>query len=352
MRSFSCQVCGNILVAENSVCMRCGTAQGLSPVLDAFLPVDTEAGRSLDGGRRQCANLAAAGCNWLVDDDRRDGLCASCRLTRVRPHDGDAAGLAAWASTESAKRRLVYQLLDLALPVVPLADEVGGLAFELLSSAEEPVTTGHANGVVTIDLAEGHDAHREALRLQMGEPYRTVLGHLRHEVGHYYWQVLVPEQAPENFRSLFGEEGLDYAEALKRHYGEGAPPNWVERYVSAYATAHPWEDWAETFAHYLHIRDTLQTAASYGMVVTGPRPAGSSGAGDELTAVPSPMGTDAALTSIDEIVATWLPLTYALNAVNRSMGRGDLYPFVLAPPVVAKLGFVHDLVSRRRVGPR
>ena len=129
-----------------------------------------------------CANAEVARCNWLVDAPGL--LCGSCALTRTRPADADIDALAAFADAEAAKRRLVYQLDDLGLPT-------DGVAFDLLSSAEEPVTTGHADGVVTIDLAEGDDAHREALRVQLAEPYRTMLGHLRHETGHYYWTVLV-----------------------------------------------------------------------------------------------------------------------------------------------------------------
>ena len=227
-----------------------------------------------------------------------------------------------WTGTS----RLVYQLDDLGLPT-------DGLAFDLLSSAEEPVTTGHADGVVTIDLAEGDDAHREALRVQLAEPYRTMLGHLRHETGHYYWTVLV-EPSPARFRELFGDERADYAEALQRHYSSPAPVGWEQEYVSTYATAHPWEDWAESFAHYLHIRDTLQTAAAYGMQVHGRAPLDSTPRED-------PDG-------FAEIVETWLPLTYALNAVNRSMGKDDLYPFVLSEAVLAKLAFVHDLVQMSR----
>ena len=349
MRAFSCGVCRNLLVAENSVCVACGTAQGFSPGVMRFLPVDVVSGASADGAV-QCGNLAAAGCNWLVDDGHASGLCASCRLTRTRPNDDDPAAMTQWGSTEAAKRRLVYQLLDLGLPVVPRSDDPRGLAFDLLSSTWSRVVTGHADGVVTIDLAEGHDAHREAMRVQMGEPYRTMLGHLRHEVGHYYWQVLVRGARPgvslwddeppalQRFRHLFGDERDDYRLALQRHYGQGAPAGWSTGHVSAYATAHPWEDWAETFAHYLHIRDTLQSAAAYGMVVTGPEEPGAA----DLVSLP--LEDNPAGDGIGAIVGTWLPLTYALNAVNRSMGSGDLYPFVLTPPVIAKLGVVHDLV--------
>ncbi len=190
------------------------------------------------------------------------------------------------------------------------------------------MTTGHADGVVTIDLAEVDDAHREAVRAQMAEPYRTVLGHLRHEIGHYYQPIVVADW--DACRALFGDEREDYQEALSRHYEQGAPDDWPERYVSAYATMHPWEDWAETFAHYLHIADTLQTALAYGVRVEGP---------PGMLAKPAPADGEFA-----SLMADWLPLTYALNALNRSMGAEDLYPFVLAPPVIEKLEFVHQSV--------
>ncbi len=343
MRSFTCQVCGNLLTFENSVCLRCSTDQGFSVARLQLVPV---------AGRRVCANLGAVGCHWLVEADGAAGgdLCLACRLTRTRPPATDLGSMASWARTETAKKRLVYQLLDLGLPVLPQAQDARGLAFDLLSSAAQPVTTGHADGVVTIDLAEGEDAHREAVRQKMGEPYRTLLGHLRHEVGHYYWQVLVEGNGLiasaggarlREFRSVFGDERVDYGQALQRHYGSGAPAGWQDTHVSAYATAHPWEDWAESFAHYLHILDTIQTASAYGMVVTGPQVAAPEQARD-LVALPT--DAQAQADSIEQVVATWLPLTYALNAVNRSMGQDDLYPFVLSAAVVAKLGLVHRAV--------
>ncbi len=345
MRAFGCDVCGNLLVAENSVCVSCGTAQGFSPAAMRLVPVGTAGA--------QCANLGPVGCNWLVDDPAdggAGGLCLSCRLTRTRPADDDPAGMAAWASTETAKRRLVYQLLDLGLPLRPWSagpgpDGVPGLAFDLLSSSLTAVTTGHADGVVTIDLAEGRDAHREAVRAQLGEPYRTMLGHLRHETGHYYWQVLATGPALDRVREVFGDDRADYAAALDRHYAQGAPPGWADAHVSAYAAAHPWEDWAETFAHYLHLRDTLQTAAAYGMVVAGPELPGRERLGrDPADLVALPLDDAGGDRPFDQLVATWLPLSYALNAVNRSMGKGDLYPFLLTPAVIAKLALVHDLV--------
>lgn len=319
MRTFSCPVCGHLVVFENFACLNCGTPLGYARAKRDVVALD---------GVTYCANADVARCNWLVEQPGQ--LCDSCSLTRTRPADGDAAAMAAFADAEAAKRRLVYQADDLGLTT-------DGVVFDLLSSAEEPVITGHADGVVTIDLAEGDHAHREALRVQLAEPYRTMLGHLRHETGHWYWTVLV-EPGPEPFRALFGDERADYTEALERHYSAPAPAGWEEHYVSSYATAHPWEDWAESFAHYLHIRDTLQTAAAYGVAVGGPDAQATPDA--PLDAVPreDPSG-------FEEIISTWLPLTYALNAVNRSMGKDDLYPFVLSPTVLQKLEFVHRAVT-------
>jgi hypothetical protein len=307
------------VVFENSACLNCGTPLGYSREKRTIVTLD---------GLARCANADVANCNWLVDQP--GARCGSCALTRTRPADGDAAGITAFARAEDAKRRLVYQLDDFGLTT-------DGVVFDLLSSAQEPVITGHADGVVTIDLAEGDDAHREALRVQLAEPYRTMLGHLRHETGHWYWTVLV-QSDPEPFRALFGDERADYAEALQKHYAAPAAAGWEERYVSSYATAHPWEDWAESFAHYLHIRDTLQTAAAYGILVRGPDAVAAPDAPLAATPREDPSG-------FAEIVGTWIPLTYAINAVNRSMGKDDLYPFVLSPTVVEKLEFVHRAVS-------
>jgi hypothetical protein len=333
VRAFTCPHCSALVFFENSVCLTCATAIGYSRAEGAFVEA---------ADRTRCANRSLATCNWFAEDD--GPLCGCCALTRTRPRDDDVEGLEAFALTEAAKRRLVYQLDDLGLPVVGRdVDPEGGLAFDLLSSANEPVVTGHANGVVTLDLAEGDAGHRERLRIQLAEPYRTLLGHLRHETGHWYWEVLVDRPGRgEDFRAVFGDERADYGEALQRHYDSNPPANWGDTFVSTYATAHPWEDWAETFAHYLHIRDTSQTAAAFGVVVNGPqnvqvRP-------DEgLVSEPQEASSD-----FDGIVAAWLPLTYALNAVNRSMGNTDLYPFVLAPAVLDKLRFVHDLVTADR----
>lgn len=325
MRAFTCGVCGQLLFFENSLCLRCSSRLGFVPSQLELVVVDESAQR--------CANVGLAECNWIVEDGQ--ALCRSCRLTRTRPPDGDADGLRAFAEAEKWKRRLLFQLLDLPLPI---GDD---LAFDLLSSRYGPVVTGHDDGVITLDLAESDDARRAQRRAELREPYRELLGHFRHEIGHYYWPKLV-EQAGEldRCRELFGDERLDYDEGLQRHYEQGPPPDWDDRHVSAYATMHPWEDWAETFAHYLHIRDTLQTAAGYNMIISAPARDAS------LTSAPEDDVDDE---PFDAIIDEWLPLTYALNAVNRSMGKEDLYPFTLAPRVIEKLAFVHERVKAVRV---
>lgn len=330
MRSFACGHCGHLVFFENTQCLNCSTALGFVPDELSMVALEGERAESL----HRCANAGLARCNWMVSAPGR--LCRSCELTRTRPGDHDPDGLTRFADTEQAKRRVMMQLLELELPgVTP-----GSLSFDLLSSAQAPVATGHADGLITIDLAESDDARREARRLELGEPYRTMLGHLRHELGHYFQPLIVSgDQAWTACRARFGDERNDYAQALERHYDNGPPLDWEKRYVSAYATMHSWEDWAETFAHYLHIRDTLETAWEFGIIVSGPRAVSHD---PSLRAVPRPdAGEDRAF---EDLLSEWLPLTYALNAVNRSMGSDDLYPFTLAQPVIEKLDFVHRCV--------
>lgn len=352
MRAFACPHCHALIFFENSVCLSCGSPLGyVRADGDMVVPEpDQEGGpgfvhRAAAGVlTRTCANLDLAGCNWLADDGAAEGLCSCCALTRTRPADDDPAGLAAFARTEAAKRRLVFELDTLGLPCTPrTADPERGLAFDLLSSTAASVTTGHDSGVITIDLAEGDDSHRERMRVSLDEPYRTLLGHLRHEIGHWYWEILVDGSSTDAaFRELFGDETLDYAQALASHYDDQTNRDaWRGTHVSHYAAAHPWEDWAETFAHYLHIRDTLQTAASYGVRLEGVDVPTTSSLATDPRAVK--------LDDFDAIVDTWLNVTSALNAVNRSMGKDDLYPFVLEPPVLAKLRFVHDCIRGANV---
>ncbi|QKJ18093.1 zinc-binding metallopeptidase family protein [Microbacterium hominis] len=326
MQAFACRVCGAPLYFENSVCVSCGTAVGFSREERALVPLDA-AGRYVDGDGliwHVCRNLNLSGCTWLARLE--GGQCEACDLTRVRPADSDLEGLANFVPAERAKRHLIVELDRLELPVRSrAADPAEGLAFDLLSSTLQSVTTGHVDGVITIDLAESDAAHREGLREQLAEPYRTLLGHFRHEIGHYYqWQLVRSDAALQRFRELFGDERADYQAAVDRHYAEGAPADWAVAHISTYATMHPHEDFAETWAHLMHILDTVDSAVAYGLV--------------DAAAV------GAASTIRDLVVEVWMPLSTALNAVNRSMGKDDLYPFAIPAPVLDKLEFAASLL--------
>jgi hypothetical protein len=338
VRAFACGTCRSLVFFENDRCVTCGSWLAFDrSVADlAVVPEDEP---------RRCANRRIAACNWLADRDDPQGLCGSCRLTLTRPRDEDRAAMAAFARTEGAKRRLVYQLDHLGLPITPRSvDPSHGLAFDLLSSRDAPVITGHADGVITIDLAEGSDPHREALRVQLAEPYRTLLGHLRHEIGHWYWTVLVDGSPLRGrFRVLFGDDRADYARALKSHYSAPVGNDWRGTHVSHYAAAHPWEDWAETFAHYLHIRDTMETAKAWGMHIDGPDLDLNLASTAALEVEP-----DEQAGSFDELARQWIAFSMSLNAVNRSMGNDDLYPFRLTTAVLEKLRFVHIAVTSGR----
>ncbi|WP_370208076.1 putative zinc-binding metallopeptidase [Aeromicrobium sp.] len=324
MKAFSCRVCGNALYFENSLCVSCGTALGYSRNEHEIVPVD-EDGRYVDREGlvwHVCANLNLSGCTWLATVE--GGQCFSCDLTRTRPADDDLEGLSQYPVAESAKRRLVVELDARGLPITTRdEDPEQGLCFDMLSSVEETVVIGHADGVITIDLAEGDDAHRVKVQSELDEPYRTMLGHLRHEVGHYFESVLVRgEERMDACRELFGDESKDYQAEIDRHYSEGPPEDWQESYISTYATMHPFEDFAETFAHWMHISDTVETARAYGLTTVDP----------------------SAFTLFSDLVTgVWIPLSTALNQINRAMGSDDLYPFVIPPPVLDKLDFVAAL---------
>jgi hypothetical protein len=325
--------------------MRCGAALGFVPetLTLSALTQDGEAWRAGTGAGlwRLCGNAMQGACNWLVPAGDPDAFCPACDLNRTIPDLSAPENAERWRALEVAKRRLVYALKRLGLPLTSQKeDEARGLAFDFLADAgaEEPVMTGHDDGLITINIAEADSAERERRRVELGEPYRTLLGHLRHEVGHYYWDLLV-QGGGQLFaaRAVFGDEREDYGEALERHYQTGAPPDWPTGYVSAYATMHPWEDFAETWTHYLHMVDTLDTASSFGMAID---PTVTADPNVNAVVVFDPYAT----ADFDRLVQAWIPLTVAVNSLNRSMGQRDLYPFALSPPAIAKLGFIHDLV--------
>jgi hypothetical protein len=292
-----------------------------------------------DGLLWRCLN-AAWGCNWMLAADRGDVWCLSCRLTRGRPDEADPAAVVAWSAAEAAKRRLVFQLAELGLPIEQRSRESPqGLAFDLVHVPGASGVTGHDQGLITLDLSEADDQHRDELRRHLGEPFRTLIGHLRHEVGHYYFARLIGEgDHLTDFRSLFGDERVDYPAALDEHYRSrrsGATEPDLDSHVSAYAAAHPLEDWAETFAHYLHICDAYQTADSHGIDVVDREPAGRTSRRRRVGDAPS----------FSSILALWVPVAETINEIADGLGSSRPYPFMLSPAVVTKLEFVHARVT-------
>ena len=343
MRQFTCGKCSNRVFFENVVCVQCGSALGFDA---ESLSIVTIAPSSKGEGFRQvgrrgaanvhyCANAAQGVCNWLTKGPGPAELCRGCSLNRTIPNLSEPGSLQAWADLEQAKKRLVYSLLRFGLPFDTAGLENGPLTFDFVRNA----STGHLNGVITIDITEADAVERERQRQQFQEPYRSLLGHLRHETGHYYWPILVSSpQRLKQYRKLFGDEREDYAAALARHHAEGPRPDWQANYVSAYASAHPSEDWAETWAHYLHVVDALDTAESVGLE---PRAAGIAWGAVWPFRRTDPYSEG----SIALLLERWLPLTLAMNSLNRSMGHDDFYPFLLPPPAIEKLGFVHRVVQ-------
>ncbi len=324
MKAFHC-ACGQRVFFDSSHCVACGTAFGFNPELLDVVPLDPHYQRCRNG-------LEYDACNWLLPRNAPPGYCQSCVLTEVIPNLGVPGNIALWIRLESAKRRLLYGLMSLGLPVGP-GHIVAGLRFRFLEDqrrnpnvADEFVATGHSAGVITINLAEADDVQRTAAREQMQERYRTMLGHMRHESGHYYLSELVRNpRIQSRWTNLFGDASLDYVSTMEQYYRDGAPADWSQGFVSPYATSHPYEDWAETFAHYLHIRDALETARADGVKVVPENwlP------GDGLPGW----------------VLEWMRLSITLNELNRSLGMDDPYPFVFSAPVIEKLSFVNELVS-------
>lgn len=354
MKLFTCPSCARPVHFENTACTACGSPLAFDPGTVAMFP-----GAGAD--HAPCANAnGPATCNWLVPAAEAGGFCHACRLNRTIPDLSWGQNGVLWGRIEREKRRLVYAILRFGLPVTETY-AASPLRFDFLADTPPSfrdggkVLTGHANGLVTVNIAEADPVARASVQAAMDEPYRTLLGHLRHESGHYFWDRLV---APDinrlsRFRALFGDERVDYAAALDLHYRSGPPADWQACWVSAYAASHPWEDWAECWANFLHLVDTLETASAFGLRLDpAPEdPAGPPGVGPDN---PDPAGraaiaADAAvdpyrLTDFDRLIALWLPLSVALNSLTRSMGQEDAYPFTLTPPVVEKLRFVHETV--------
>ncbi len=341
MRPFQC-VCGARVFFDNVSCLTCGKELGFAPealALGALEPMGEGKYRTHVTSKAlyiKCENYSARNaCNWLVPADTGSNLCRSCKLNRVIPDLSDQENREKWARIEAAKRRLVYSIDQLGLPLESkLSNAELGLAFDIKADTDGSfVLTGHDDGIVTLKPDEADPVTREKTRVAMNERYRSLLGHFRHESGHYYFDLLLRD-GPElqHFRELFGDERKDYAAALNDYYSSDPGTASSSDFVSYYASSHPWEDWAETWAHYLHMVDTLETAQSFGVIRNKAK-------------------------TFDELIDSWLRLTITLNALNRSMGLDDAYPFQIGSIVQHKLEFIHRIVlaasrgRRRRAAP-
>lgn len=346
MQTFHCDRCGHLVFFENVLCEACDLTLGYLPdlrTMSSLLPLPDKRWHSLNpeaAGRtyRMCRNYAEENvCNWMLPEDDANEFCLSCRLTEIIPSLNFPLNRLYWYRMEQAKRRLIYTLAALGLVQTDSADFMRGLAFRFLADSEQTgkVITGHDHGVITLNIAEADDSQRERTRARLGEPYRTLLGHFRHEIGHYYWDhLIVSDDRRAAFRALFNDERADYDSSLDLYYEQGPPADWRQHYVSRYASAHPWEDWAETWSQYLHMVDALDTVAACGLELSPAR------IGDPcLSSRPRPSHDSFGL-----MLEHWYPLSYVLNNLNRCLGVPDIYQFSLPAPVVNKLRFVHEVV--------
>jgi len=289
---------------------------------------------------KYCKNKEHEVCNWLVEKSDPQHYCRACQLNRTIPNLSAKKNFKKWRNLEIAKHRLVYQLQKIGLDLPSKKNNAEGLCFDFVDRHNNPkLMTGHANGVITILLREADSVFREQTRLELLEPYRTLIGHLRHEVGHYFWDrlVITDEKVLSEFRAIFGNEQHNYSEALQQYYQNGANSNWQESYISKYATSHAWEDWAETWAHYLHIMDMVETAYFFGIHVNSANLQQAAVAFDPYI-----------IDDFDVIVQTAVPLSFAVNNINRAMGVPEVYPFVIKQAVVDKMKFIHQLLLAKR----
>ena len=354
MKLFQCSSCTNTVVFENYTCLNCGNLLGYASYYNQIFSKPYHGDWLSDNiaikDNSYCQNHKHDVCNWLVGQNNSSGYCLACSLNRTIPSLNDAANLGKWKQIELAKHRLVYQLLRFRLPVISkMEDDERGLCFDFLSKDDvternQDIKTGHANGVITILLSEADSVTREQIKQQMSERYRTLLGHFRHEVGHYFWDRLIRDDYRnlEEFRNLFGDESQPYGNSLERYYASGPQSNWQNSFISKYASSHPWEDWAETWSHYLHLTDILETAYNFGVKLE-PHINGK----EKLSMNAS---FDPYLESdFKRFLDTGIPLLFALNSMNRSMGEQDPYPFIISEPVKYKLEFIHYLLKRSSV---
>ncbi|MCE0734212.1 putative zinc-binding metallopeptidase [Halomonas sp. G15] len=298
-----------------------GTPVAYDPQARAFLPMPPF-----------CVNREVIGCNWIAP--KQGAFCRSCAMTALAPDPSIPDAMPNWAQTEAAKRWVLDNLgrWHWFRPEDPGAPPV----FHMLAEGPTPVAMGHAGGVVTISVAEADAVLRTTRREALEEPYRTMIGHMRHEISHMlWWRLSLRDDFLDAFRNMFGDERVDYPSALQQYFHDGPPPGWQSSFLTAYASAHPHEDWAETAAHLLHLTDITDSFVAAGL------------SSPEL---PSPHWDPYMEPDAERLMRVAASLVAGVNHVNRSMGLSDLYPFVLSDAARRKLVFVHDWLRRGAQG--
>ncbi len=326
MRIFSCPACDGPLFFHNLNCV-CGVDVAYDPSADCFT-----------SSINPCKNRSIIACNWNRPAES-ESLCRSCAMTSVIPDLSLEVNRLFWSEAELSKRWVLANLARWHW--FTACDNGPSPEFHLLSEqtveGHKPVTIGHGRGIITINVAEADPVHRVAQRQSLGEPFRTMIGHFRHEIGHFVFSRLIQnEQFHSEFQRIFGNETGDYGAALQSYYAGGGIGDWQKEYVTAYASSHPLEDWAESFAHALHLVDIVDSAVATGL--TNP------------TFLP-PDYDSYREADAERLLTVGSDLGVGLNHVNRSMGLSDIYPFVLTPAVRLKLKFVHASVGRFPLPP-
>lgn len=339
MKRFYC-LCGQEIFLNNLFCDACGRDLAYDPTVGTMWSGElTDDGFDAHAPNHQhlkfqhCANrFYPVNCNWLLtaENQQKGCQCLACQTTRTVPDLSQYKNPQRWRELERAKRHLFTTLINLKLPIESYKEKQNGLVFDFLedkrsnpSVSIDHVLTGHSHGVITLNAAEADEGFLHMMKEDMGEQYRTLLGHFRHEIGHYYWSILLnTEQKRIGFRDLFGDERTDYDAALKKYYQQKSPQFKSHQFISLYASSHPLEDWAETWAHYLHIVDTLETAVNYGISAYEPK-----------------------INDFNSWYSEWARVAQVMNALNRSMGHHDAYPFILNSVVKNKLKFIDQVID-------
>lgn len=335
MRTFPC-CCGNLLFFDSTVCLQCGLDTGLCPACQRVAPLVAGKSGRLQCGHAECGAALQRCHNYAREQlcnrclpltaDSPETLCDYCSLTAVIPDLAVEGNRDRWHRLERAKQRVLYILDLIGLSFRPTNQpDVPTLSFEFKADGQQPVPTGHEQGCITINIREADDVEREKARVQFGEPQRTLVGHFRHELGHYFWDRLVKGRRDKECREVFGDErNPSYAEALDRYHANGPIAGWQDNYISAYATMHPWEDFAETFGAYLDMVSVLDTASHFQVA-------------------------RCKLDNLESMIKNYQQVGLIANEFNRDMGLVDLVPEIFVPAVVEKLRFVHSLRKQQQL---